>query len=78
MNARLARKIKPGSLLREFDLHGEDTLSRYIVLEIDSESECLTVYCLMDTTRYFEQGTIVSLHFDEIDSNDRYIWTVEQ
>ena len=78
MNCRLAMQIKPGALLCEFDLHGESVLSRYIVLEIDFFIETIKVYCLMDTTRYFKQGTIVTLHFDEIESNDRYIWTVQR
>jgi hypothetical protein len=77
MNARLANQIRPGVLLHEFDLHSQTMLSRYIILEINVDWETIKVYCLMDTTRYFKQGSIVDLHFDEIESNDRYIWTVQ-
>ena len=78
MNMRLANQLRPGHLLHEFDLHSQAILSRYIVLEIDFDFEQMRVYCLMDTTRYFEQGTIVTLHFDEVESNDRYIWTIQR
>lgn len=77
MVPRLCDKLKPGVLLREFDLHGGTVLSRYIVLKIDLFIEQVEVYCLLDTTRYFKPGTVVILHFDEIESNDRYIWTIQ-
>jgi len=74
---RFVERLKPGALLLEFDLHSHRTLSRYIILDINWPEETMAAYCLADTTRYFSQGDIITLHFDEIQSNDRYVWTLQ-
>ncbi len=75
MVPRLKKKVEPGSLLSEFDLHINKYLAKYIILSMDDFE--FEAYCLFDSTGLFSQGEIVSIFHDEIESSDRFIWNVE-
>jgi len=75
MVPRLKKKVRPGSLLSEFDLHLNKYLAKYIVLSMDDFE--FEVYCLFDCTGLFSQGETVSFYHDDIQSNNRFVWRVE-